>query len=118
MNPQSLFGGINHPSQGSLKGLAGHSWASKEEVRKRLEVSQVFVFSSSPFLRREGTARHIQSGGEVKGKKRRGDGTGSSLGTPGLVQWKEDNERCRIIANVELVSEGKAKTKGFALASL
>ncbi|GAA5890450.1 hypothetical protein JCM16303_007146 [Sporobolomyces ruberrimus] len=39
LDPRSLFGGMAHPSQGSLKGLAGHSWESKEAVRRALEVS-------------------------------------------------------------------------------
>lgn len=39
LDPHALFGGMAHPSQGSLKGLAGHSWESKEAVRRCLEVS-------------------------------------------------------------------------------
>ncbi|GAA5995664.1 hypothetical protein JCM5350_007794 [Sporobolomyces pararoseus] len=55
LDPQSLFGGMSHPSQGSLKGLAGHSWESKEAVRRCLEENHV---NSHTFFNDKGFHNH------------------------------------------------------------
>ncbi|GAA5907115.1 questin oxidase family protein [Sporobolomyces salmoneus] len=55
LDPQTLFGGMSHPSQGSLKGLAGHSWESKEAVRKCLEDNHI---NSHTFFNDKGFHNH------------------------------------------------------------
>ncbi|GAA5939963.1 questin oxidase family protein [Sporobolomyces koalae] len=55
LDPHSLFGGMSHPSQGSLSGLAGHSWESKEAVRKCLEENHV---NSHTFFNDKGFHNH------------------------------------------------------------
>ncbi|GAA5871007.1 hypothetical protein JCM1840_007566, partial [Sporobolomyces johnsonii] len=37
LDPKSLFGGMAYPSPGSLQGLPGLTWESREEVRRCLE---------------------------------------------------------------------------------
>ncbi|GAA5833564.1 hypothetical protein JCM3766R1_002575 [Sporobolomyces carnicolor] len=55
LDPHALFGGMAHPSQGSLKGLAGHSWESKEAVRRCLEDNHV---NSHTFFNDKGFHNH------------------------------------------------------------
>ncbi|GAA5952657.1 hypothetical protein JCM3765_002235 [Sporobolomyces pararoseus] len=55
LDPQSLFGGMSLPAQGSLKGLAGHSWEAKETVRRCLEENHV---NSHTFFNDKGFHNH------------------------------------------------------------
>ncbi|GAA6009671.1 hypothetical protein JCM11491_001054 [Sporobolomyces phaffii] len=55
LDPRSLFGGMAHPSQGSLNGLAGHSWEAKEAVRNCLEANHV---DSHTFFNDKGFHNH------------------------------------------------------------
>ncbi|GAA5909390.1 hypothetical protein JCM5296_007022 [Sporobolomyces johnsonii] len=54
-DPKSLFGGMAYPSPGSLQGLPGLTWESREEVRRCLEENHI---SSHTFFNDKGFHNH------------------------------------------------------------